>query len=828
VGGKRDLKPSSSDEPNKRIMSRLKAAQSSGKGTTGEKSQAGKDNAKRAAKRSRKRRRAQDDSRSTSQDKNSTIMPGKQIKITKDKHFLNPNISKMIRKSINDCSHGQEKTVKIGSKNKEKQALEEKKKQLDTFNETIRKNNLRSMQNSKEMRGDSLAASHVNLSSNAAGSPTNPMSNYAKKLNKIMKCKKESDDTHHPKEIGHNSHAEKSSPNKQSVIHVDREVNLKKKASGSVRENPSQNHVSLVPFEPADLKKGPQITFKKVESAVTPKLNSHLQPPNPGESRERTREKSGDERKSSEDMKKKGKGRTRKDPKKERALNAGDDKIKENLQKVNNKAKLAIKHQAKAILKRFNKPRRSKSSIDLMSDQILKQMLGRSDSVNIKPGKTVDQLLQEYKNIVGKDKKGAHPRDATLKDRILKKGFKEKVPIAKQPSNRPIKLKQSKSSKVYKRFESFPMKMKKLTALTSTVPINQLTSHLKHTHASDKSKEREILDTINQMNSKIQKNYDVGPSLGLKSKMPVGTNHGLYMPATTGTKKSKKPKAKGSKKKVNIEQEAGSEDIPVEEKELIDKEILMPKSSSDYANGIYGSKIDKDQLKIDSFVPNNHTEPKKNPLADDNSPKSMRIRDSESSDRENSEKSVHYKPAPDEIDDEDRYSDRDHLNETPRYSQGDLFSKENFDKWMYLLQEFKNCQKNGNVDGELKELLINFCDKTQKGITQLIEEVHQGKRGQIYSDQKPSAHQRDSPTEDDLKRRKKPHLGIDVEKINDEFVKNSSNIQIKDNRSNSFQWLKAEFEQNLQELAKLLGNNKDVTIKKIQVGDYHLGSNETQ
>jgi hypothetical protein len=130
VGGKRDLKPSSSDEPNKRIMSRLKAAQSSGKGTTGEKSQAGKDNAKRAAKRSRKRRRAQDDSRSTSQDKNSTIMPGKQIKITKDKHFLNPNISKMIRKSINDCSHGQEKTVKIGSKNKEKQALEEKKKQL--------------------------------------------------------------------------------------------------------------------------------------------------------------------------------------------------------------------------------------------------------------------------------------------------------------------------------------------------------------------------------------------------------------------------------------------------------------------------------------------------------------------------------------------------------------------------------------------------------------------------------------------------------------------------------------------------------------------------
>lgn len=818
MGGKRDVKVSSSDEPNKRIMNRFKAAQLNAKATTGDKSQAGKENPKRNGKRSRKRRKPQDESRSTSHDKNSTILPGKQIRITKDKHFINPNLSKLIRRSINDCSQGHEKTVKIGSRNKDKQTIEEKKKQLDTFNETIRKNNLRSMQNSKEIRGDSLAGSHVNLSSNAAGSPVNPMSNYAKKLNKIMKCKKDSDDNQLPREIGQTSQIEKSSPNKQSLLNINKEDLKKKKAPQSTREQLGQQPAVSTPSEGADLKKGLPITFKKIGSSDTPKPSGFLVPPVQVDSRERTKEKSGDERKSSEELKKKGKAKNKKDSKKDKKPTASEaEKIKENLLKLNQRAKHVLRYQTRGISKRLTKQRRSKSSNDLLSDQLLKKMLGRSDSVNIKHGQNEDQMYQEFKNLIGKDKKGPSQRDTALRDKILKKSYKEKAQLPKQVSSRPIKLKQSKSTKVYKRLESYPMRVKKLAGLTSTVPTNQLMSVLKDTHSSDKSKEREILDRINQLSSKIQRNYENIPSFVAKLKQPTSVSQGLYMPTATGTRKSKKTRAKCSKKKVSADQDGGSEDIPAEERELIDKEILMPKSSSDYTNGVYGTTKEKDKDRLDNQSNLKQSERKKFEERENNSPKSMQIRDSESSDREKSQRSVNERDEDNEIDYQSDKSIKDQGDETPRYTQPDPFSKENFDKWIYLLQEFKKCQKNGNVDGELKDLLISFCDKTQKGINQLIEEVHLGKKGLSYSEQKAPQQAMDSPTEDESKRRRKPHLGIDVEKINEDFAKKSDSIQVKDTRSNSFQWLKAEFEQNLNELSKLLGNNKDVTIKKIQV-----------
>lgn len=828
VGGKRDGKAASSDEPNKRIISRLKAAQTSGKLTTGDRSQPGKDIAKRQSKRSRKRRRPQDESRSTSHDKNSTIIPGKQIRITKDKHFINPNLSKLIRRSINDCSQGQEKTVKIGSRNKERQAQEEKKKLLDTFNETIRKNNLRSMQNSKEIKGDSLGASNANIGWTLGSGGSGQMSNIAKKLNKIMKCKKESDETHHGRETGQTLQAERSSPSKQSLLNFEKEADKKRKTFNSTRENVGHGSVLPSPLEMPDLKKGPQIAFKKVSSSDTPKLTTLYNPHVNGESRDRTREKSGDDRKSSEDMKRRTKLRLKKEQKKDKKPGPGEnEKIKENLLKLNQKAKNAVRHQQRAVSKRMTRQRRSKSSNDLLSDQMLKKMLGRSDSVNIKHGQNEDQMYQEFRNLIAKDKKGTSQRDTTLRDKMLKKSYKEKAILPKQTSSRPIKLKQSKSTKVYKKLESFPVKVKKVGVITGSVPSNQLAPALKDTQSTEKSKEREILDRISLLSSKIQKNYETIPSFVAKMKPQPVVPQSLYMPGTTVSKKSKKQKPKGSKKKV-ADPDTGSEDIPAEEKELIDKEILMPKSSSDYASGFYATKKEQPTSKADQNGNSNVSNLKDGVDRLDYSPKSMRIRDSESSDREKSVDSMQDEDPGYQTDGLGAFSSKDQPQETPRNSQEDPFSKENLDKWMFLLQEFKKCQKDGNLDGELKDVLISFCDRTQKGITQLIEEVHLSKKGVGSSEQKNPASQIESPTNEDSKRRKKPHLGIDVDRINEDFEEKAEGIQIKENRSNSFQWLKAEFEQNLQELAKLLGNNKDTTIKKIQVDLRDIGSHEAQ
>ena len=124
-------------------MSRMKAARQEGvkHSSQNEKYSIQIKDGKRSTKRNKKRRRGcntNEDSGSTSHDKNSTIATSKQIKISKDKYCLNPNISKLIRRSINEISQGQEKTVKLGLKASNKGSeKDEKKKTMETFNETI-------------------------------------------------------------------------------------------------------------------------------------------------------------------------------------------------------------------------------------------------------------------------------------------------------------------------------------------------------------------------------------------------------------------------------------------------------------------------------------------------------------------------------------------------------------------------------------------------------------------------------------------------------------------------------------------------------------------
>lgn len=808
IGVKKDPKMPRIDEPNKRILSKLKATQGQPKPTTGDRSQIGKDSQKRQNKKSRKRRRGNDDSRSTSHDKNSTIVPGKQIKITKDKHFLNPNLSKIMRKSMNECSQGQEKTLKLNSKQKEKLAQEEKRRQLDTFNETIRKNNLKSMQISKDHRGDSLVASNVNISTPAASVPTNPMGNYARKLNKIMRVKKDTDVLRFSTENGNNLMVEKSSPLKIPLVSLLTEADKKKRTSYQMKDAGNQVGSNFPCADPVEGKKGSTITFKKISSDDNGKQSASITH-HRHESKEKNKDPQIEERPSSEDAKKRLKSRPKKESKRAKQIPSSDmEKIKENLAKLNQKARHVLKQQTKGVVKRLNRQRRSKSSNDLISDQLIKKMLGRSDSVNIKPGHNEDQMYQEFKSLISKEKKGQINKDTALKDKIMKKPIKDKAFIPKTTSSKPIKLKHSKSSKVYRRPDSHPNRLKRLPGGMFLLPLPSLTPVAKDTHSSDKVKEREILDKIHQLSAKIQKNYENIPNLLLKTRNPPSQSTTGVVPISNQLKKSKKCKTKSSKRKAHQDID-GSDDICPEEKELIDKEILMPKSSSDYNSGDLAVKHGIDQANLQHQESRIKEIGKFSQINLDDSQKSMKIRDSQSSDEGNNTKS--------DDDNKDMYQNlqREGLDklETPRVSQEDPLSKDNLDKWMYLLKEFKKCQSSGNIDGDLKDLLISFCDKTQRGLAQLMEEGN-FRKGISVSDQKQV--RPESPKEDS-KRRKRPNLGIDVDNINEGFKDNPECMDVKENRSSSFQWLRAEFEQNLGELAKLLGKNKEETLKKIQV-----------
>lgn len=812
IANKKETKISVSDEPNKRILGKLRAAQGALKSTLGDRSQPAKESLKRHRKKSRKKRRGQDDSRSTSHDKNSTIMPGKQIKITKDKHFLNPNLSKLMRKSINEFSHGQEKTLKLSAKQKERLALEEKKKYLDTFNETIRKKNLKSVQISKDAKGDSLGGSHINVSTPIASAPSNPMGNYARKLNKIMKVRREPDDTKSGNETLYCNNTEKTSAAKQAQS-MATEADIKKRRAGhNIKDLGNLVITNANPIDQIDTRKTGQITFKKMNPIDMPKSMEGKSMP-VHENRDRTKDKKSEERKSSEEIKKKIKNKLKKDAKKIKSVaQVESEKIKENLSKLNNKAKFAMRHQNRLFPKRLIKQRRSKSSNDLLSDQILKKMLERSDSVNIKPGHNEDQMYQEFKSLIARGKKVSSQRDAALKERILKKSHKDKIPIVKQLSTKPIKLRHSKSTRVYKRPDSFPMKMKRLPVINSNLPMPYQIATFKDTHNSEKSKEREIFDKIHQLSTNIQKNYENIPNLIIKTKTQHQQINALYMPGSAGGKKAKRPKTKSTKRRGNVDADI-SDDIPAEEKELIDKEILMPKSSSDYTSGDFGLKSGVNQSRTPKNQVSERNGIKGELKNQEGSQRSMKIRDSQSSEGENypteALQDIKINRESQGIIDSDKYLQ----TRTPRYSQEDPLSKNNLDQWMYLLQEFKKCQKSGNVDGELKDLLISFCDKTQKGLAQLLE-TGNIKKGISLSDQKPR--NQDSPREDS-RRRKNLHLDTDFDHFADDYSKKADQATNKENRSNSFQWLRAEFEQNLEELGKLLGKNKDSTVRKIQV-----------
>ena len=793
AGPKRESKKSHQEEASKRIQAKFRSVEEESKTITVDKAASQKEPRRHQKKKPKRRRNpGGEESASNSQDRNSTANASKQLKISKEKYSLNAQATKIIRKSVNDCSHGQDNTVKFTIRHAHKSTADEKKRQTDTLSDTVKRNNLKTTQNSKEIKDQLTHAVKEQAGSVGGG----PLGSFVKKIAKVARNKRENELVS-PLIFPPGSMDKKNTPNESE----------RRKKMNAV---PSQNGLPKL-GDSTEVKKLLHIPSKKLLQTDSVQSNvgrvskqQNLNGAPRDRERSKPRDKSQDERKSAEELKRRAKSRGKRRPRPEPPAEC--EKIRENLTKLNTKSKqLVLRNvQRTGLSKRLNKPRRSKSSNDLLSEQLIKRVLGRSDSVNSKTHNE-DQHYLEYKYIVGKDKKNGSHREALFKDKHPKKPSKEKNPAPKSVA-KSGKAKSFKWSKPAPRPNSIPVKLKKILLPTPAVQSHP-GKDPRDSSPSDRNREnfRDIHDKIQSLTSKLQKNYGLIPSAFLKHKS------GQPLSSISHPKKDKKKARKTPGQRKKRDDEENPEDIPTDEQLLIDKEILLPKLSSEYnsndPNGRlqYDSQHNRpaDRPPSNSRLPHSLevASPKRaeNPQENSHQKKSVTIKDSISSDQKNSDRFIED---PKEHNHLISRLDLDEINKDP-------LSKENYERWMQLLNEFKKCEQNGSVDHELKELLMTFCDQTQKGLNLLIKKQPDPSNNTSRS---PSPEQNE-----DSKRRKKPNLGIDVETINQNYLAPPQVSAPKETRSNSFQWLRAEFEQNLEELSKLLGgNNKDDTLKKIQ------------
>jgi hypothetical protein len=755
---KKDNKLHNVDEPLRKQASRLRVAKDEQRGNPSDRSNQGKEIMRNMRKLRKRRNRGGEESGSVSHEKNSTLTNSKQIKISKDKYSIPSNLSRMMKRSMNELSIGQDKTLKLMWKNKEKFDKEEKKKHLESFNETIRKNNFKSIQIARDSKEQPLISGGPNVPAPALNISLSGNNNKKNLKNFKKKEEDHSQSVHAANQPARGiSDVEKSKKIISSIpqgTKLQPEVSSQKKASGII----FKKHVQGL--------SGNQLCDQLKNSASqTPNLKTE-------NLTKKQNDKSQDERRSTEELKKKTKRALRKkENKKGKESEFGEgEKIKDNLMKLNTKARLALKQQIKMGSRRLNKQRRSKSSNDLFSESLMKKIIGRSDSVNSKLNNE-EALYLEYKQFIGKDskekeKKGSSHRD-TIKDRNGPKaqGIKGGGAVAQGP--RPHKLKSSKSSKTHQKNTSFPMKVKRLQGVFDKEP----------TITENKLRPNNFLDKVLPTSGTRTKNYENIPNLLLLRNKAL----------------------KKSKKKKNVRPIPLEEEIPMEEQRMIDNEILHPKTTdSDYYFNSLGNKRDKYKR------PSGESLGDDKPLNSDDlraeialnnaqSPKSVVIRDSESSEKDPS--AGGESPVKEALRGEGE--------------KGDPLSQKNLDKWMYLLNEFKKCGKSGYVDEDLKAMLMDFCQQTQKDINTLAHPANS--KHSLKSELRLSGLEEEGKA----RAKKKFNLGIDVEKINEEFNKKA--YPVKENRSSSFQWLRAEYEQNVGEISNLLGNHENDTLKKIQV-----------
>lgn len=348
---------------NRRVLGRIKAVQSEGKPPGGDRSQPSREARKvPLGKKSRRRRRvvvgcSGDDSDSGSQDKSSPVVPSKQIKVSKDKYCLSQNLSKLIRKSINECSHGQDKTLKVNWKQqKDKTSVEEKKKHLETFNETIRKNNLKNTQMTKEIRLEIPGPANAQSGTGPTAGCMHQLGSYVKKMSKVVKQKKDPNEVLvTPISVGVDKIS--TCPRGQTPNESDRRKKLNMAGQLSMTANLNDS------LEGKRSQTGPQkrttgdSTLKPAVPSLTalsplgadprPLSNADKEP----RDKSRQREKSVDERRSSDENRRRGRLRNKKDSKKIKQLSPAEneknkrkpDKAESESQACSQKSKSSLK-----------------------------------------------------------------------------------------------------------------------------------------------------------------------------------------------------------------------------------------------------------------------------------------------------------------------------------------------------------------------------------------------------------------------------------------------------------------------------------------------------
>lgn len=685
--------------------------------------------------------------------------------------------------------------------------------------------------------------------------------------------------------------------------------------------------------------------------------------------------------------------------------------------KLDKKPKVPAVKMPKSITKRLNRQRRSKSSNDLISENLFKQIMGRSDSVNSRQVNE-DHLYEEWRKMVPQDSHSALIKEkyvrGTFRDQLqraaqglnpktgqtlsptaasqpkptkAKQSKKEKHSAHQPPSKKPASSdgpKGSKNKQTNNHVEYFSG-LSRLEAVTSA--RNKGGSLLSYVPPSSFQKDPDLERKNQHIASTLHKNFDIGVPNGskLQPKLPIalfGGNQLLGQPLHQLTEGTKKPKRVASKKsqhngtsanshpkkshstketqqqfyvgkvsgqpgrqsqgqskdgtavlssdelkqslggnRVNIqaavkkhearesnpqaqqrELNSGpiqsnfqSSELNTDERELIDREILMPNNYNSDPQSEGGQRQLKMGLQLGSATGHKTSNPisitQNTPdiagMASGNSrgkssasllhqlPPTLRegqtsvaepsdkrsggnqfdgnrskpyettglhrkIRDSASSDEDNlyqTEGVVSSQAGPSGV----RYSDRagdltqaqtDYLIQLLQNTA--MLQSDGGDHFGGLLNELKRYQQGGEIDEEVKERLKGFLEKTQRGLTQILHSSAMSNQTGRLSDktatpnklleQPKSSHKRHSANSkpEEAGWKKKHYLGIDLDDYEieaefDEADRRSSNQLPNQNthQGRSFQWLRAEYEKNMEEIGKLLGSNRKDELKQL-------------
>jgi len=710
-----------------------------------------------------KRNKNQDHQKAQKNEKDKSIScerDKRHVKATKGRYALSQNLSKLIRQSLNDYS--EEKTLKLNWRSREKKIIEERKKMMTMFNETIRKNNYKHAKFKKREE-------HANL-------------NAKKGLEKASKRRKQE---------GSN----------QTDNSEKRQTNPSKKLTDSERRKQIGLQF-LGKANTADIKK--MLANRRMNRD---ELRSHYLSENT-----KAREKSLDEKKSIDEFRKRKHAQLKmKEMLLKRATKMQQEKIFKNKTKLEERAKQIMKCKPK---KKNEKTGRSKSSTDLISEEVLRKILLRSDSI---PSicETEDVLYKEYKHYL-QDKRRNPP---------------ECTKISAFPA--VTMLPKKRKSKKFETINSY-------LGRNSNIGILANARYRSSLEIDKIFKKKEKPRLLHKRNRKIQ-----------RLKRLRDRKRPKTMPETVAELNNEKSSRKESKRKrrpkklLKIMQEEEEEILDTQERNMINSEIMQPNiSETDY---MVDRKVKRDHnyFKSDSpdgpvpveeevskypqeKKPGQPPKPPQKPSGDkkpNHSKKSNATynNDKEMEDSLNQSRSAEIKDSDSSVDphvEEDSEEEHSSSHDLTKLSQKKLDQ---------IVQMISVANSNDHLDEKTKQMLKDFWSKTHKGLEQIANPII------AHSSSNNSKKRIEILKKEEIQKinKKRPKLGLDISEINEEYDKQYNkgspvaglpdkpsisgmllNMERRD--SSNFEFLKLEFQKNIEELRKVFPGDHQDTLKEME------------